>query len=138
MATATKTTKTAPATKKVQATAVEPAKTTPKRTSTYRDAEGFKEALKTAKGTAKGDPVLGQALQLITHLAWKTPGGTVGWTKGTTPDVISYADDIAAPVGTAIPDAMDYALSACAKAAKEPAAKEAVDALSKVIKAHEA
>jgi len=105
---------------------------------TYREVEGFTEALKSAKGVAKGNTDLTQPLQLITHLAWKTPGGSVGWAKGTTPQVIAYADDSAIPEGTSIPDAMDAALSAADKAAGDKPQKDAVAVLSKVIKGHTA
>lgn len=103
---------------------------------TYREVEEFTPALKAAKSLAKGNPDLTQPLQLITHLAWKTPGGTVGWAKGTTANVVAYADDIAVPAGTPIPEAMDAALSAAEKAAGDQPQKDAVAVLSKVIKAH--
>src|SRR5262245_66684246 len=49
---------------------------------TYREVEDFTPALKAAKSAAKGNTDLVQPLQLITHLAWKTPGGSVGWEIG--------------------------------------------------------
>ena len=113
----------------------EPKATVPAK-STYREVEDFTPALKAAKSLAKGNPDLSQPLQLITHLAWKTPGGTVGWAKGTTATVVAYADDILVPAGTPIPEAMSAALSAAEKAATEQPQKDAVDVLSKVIKAH--
>lgn len=103
---------------------------------TYRDTEGFTDALKSAKSAAKGNEGLVQALQLITHLGWKTPGGSVGWAKGTTQAVVDFATDIAAPAGTPIPDAMSAALGAAEKSAADKPQKDAVAALSKVIRAH--
>jgi hypothetical protein len=116
----------------------EPAKTeaTVPAKSTYREVADFTPALKAAKSLAKGNPDLSQPLQLITHLAWKTPGGTVGWAKGTTANVVAFADDIAVPAGTPIPDAMSAALSVAEKAATEQPQKDAVAVLSKVIKGH--
>jgi hypothetical protein len=105
---------------------------------TFREVEDFTPALKAAKGVAKGNTDLTQPLQLITHLAWKTPGGSVGWAKGTTPQVIAYADDIAVPEGTSIPDAMAAALSAARKAAADKPQTDAVDVLAKVIEGHTA
>jgi hypothetical protein len=123
----------APAAKKA---APEPAPKAEPAKSTYREVEDFTPALKAAKSLAKGNVDLTQPLQLITHLAWKTPGGAVGWAKGTTPQVIAYADDIAVPSGTPIPEAMAAALSAADKAATDKPQKDAVSVLAKVIKAH--
>lgn len=118
-----------PAAKKTEAPAA-PAK------PTYREVEDFTPALKAAKSLAKGNVDLMQPLQLITHLAWKTPGGSVGWAKGTTANVVAYADDIAVPAGTPIPDAMAAALSAADKAATDKPQKDAVAVLAKVVKSH--
>lgn len=120
--------KPAPAPAKAEAKEAAPAK------STYREVPEFTPALKAAKSLAKGNTDLTQPLQLITHLAWKTPGGTVGWAKGTTETVKAYADDIAVPAGTPIPEAMDAALSAAEKGAADQPQKDAVAVLSKVIK----
>jgi hypothetical protein len=105
---------------------------------TYREVEEFTPALKAAKSAAKGNVDLTQPLQLITHLAWKTPGGQVGWAKNTTQAVMDYADDLAVPAGTPIPDAMATALSAAEKAATEKPQKDAVAVLAKVINGHAA
>lgn len=140
MATATKKSTPAPA-KRTAAKKEAPAKQEAKAPAepakpTYREVEEFSPALKAAKGVAKGNTDLTQALQLITHLGWKTPGGSVGWAAGTTANVVAYADDIAVPAGTPVPDAMDAALSAAAKAATDKPQKDAVAVLSKVVKAH--
>ena len=103
---------------------------------TYREVDGFAEALKSAKAAAKGNTDATQALQLITHLAWKTPGGTVGWANGTTQAVMDYANDMAIPEGTAIPEALTAALAAAEKGAADKPQKDAVAVLAKVIKAH--
>lgn len=126
-----------PAAAKPAPKAEAPAPAAPAR-PTYREVDEFTPALKAAKGVAKGNVDLIQPLQLITHLAWKTPGGSVGWAKGTTATVVAYADDIAVPSGTPIPDAMAAALSAADKAATDKPQKDAVAVLSKVIKGHSA
>lgn len=102
----------------------------------YRDNEDFSPALKAVRSLSKGNPDLSQPVQLITHLAWKTPAASVGWAKGTTANVMAYADDIAVPVGTPISEAMDAALSAAAKGAKDDAQKAAVATLTAVIESH--
>lgn len=111
-------------------------KATEPKGTTYREVADFGPALKSAKSAAKGNVDLTQPLQLIVHLGWKTPGGSVGWAKGTTANVIAYADDIAVPSGTPIPDAMSAALGAAEKAATDKPQKDAVAVLSKVVKGH--
>lgn len=105
--------------------------------SPYRSAPEFLPSLKSAKSLSKGNPELSAALQLITHLAWKTPSGAVGWTDGTTASVVSYADDLAVPVGTAIPKALEAALTAAKSAAGTDPQREAVGVLEAVLKGHE-
>ena len=100
---------------------------------TYREVEDFTPALKAAKAAAKGNADLTASLQLITHLAWKSPGGSVSWAKGTTPQVIAYADDIAVPEGTKIPDALAAALGIARKAVADEAQNTALSVLAKVI-----
>ena len=107
-------------------------------TTVYRDSKDFLPALSAATTAAKGSKDLLSPLQLIRHLAWKTPGGSVGWSNGTTPTVIEYANDIAVPPGTAIPEAMDAALSHAVKAATDKPQQDSVAVLAKVIKDHEA
>lgn len=119
-------------------TEAKPEKATKVTVSTYREMPQFVPALKAARSLAKGNVDLTQPLQLITHLAWKTPGGSVGWAKGTTANVIAYADDIAVPTGTPIPEAMAAALSAAEKAAADKPQREAVAILAQVIKGHTA
>lgn len=148
MTTSTKTQKSTPAPAKrtaakpkAETPAEAPAKeSTPKVPAkpAYRDVEGFAEALKSAKAAAKGNTDVTQALQLVTHLAWKTPGGNVGWAKGTTPNVVAYADDMAIPEGTSIPDALAAALAAADKGAADKPQKDALAVLTKVVKAHAA
>lgn len=121
---------------KAAAPAVE-TKTAPSVTATaYRNAEGFQPALKSARSLSKGNPDLSQPLALITHLAWKSPTGTVGWATGTTASVVAYADDIAVPPGTPIAKAMEVALSAAVKGATDKPQKDAVAVIAKLIQAH--
>lgn len=137
--TATKTRNTRSTAKKTT-TEAQPAEapTTTVKSITYREVSEFSPALKAARSLAKGNADLTNPLQLITHLAWKTPGSTVGWAKGTTANVVAYADDIAVPSGTPIPVAMEAALSAADKAATDKPQRDALSVLSKVIKNHTA
>ena len=121
-------------TPEVEAEAPAPkAKTSP----AYRTAEGFNEAVKSLRSLSKGNPALRSIVQLITHLAWRTPQGAVGWAKGTTADVISTADDLAIGTGTPLPQAMDVALSAAEKEVGDEQ-RDAFDALAGIVRAHAA
>ena len=105
---------------------------------TYREAVDFTDALKAAKAAAKGNSDLVAPLQLITHLAWKTPGGKVGWADKTTQAVVDYANEVLIVEDTPIPEALNAALGLAEKAAADKPQKDAVAVLSKVIKAHAA
>ena len=113
-----------------------PAKKTEPSAPTYREHEDFVPAFKAAKAAAKGNDDLTQALQLLGHLSWKTPGGSVGWAAGTTKKVTDYAEDILVMSGMDIPDAMDTVISAANKAAADKPQKDAVAVLAKIVKAH--
>lgn len=106
--------------------------------TTYRQVDGFQQAVKSARSLAKGNANLSLPLALITHLAWKTPTATVGWATGTTASVVAYADDIAVPVGTPIKDAMAAAVAAAEKGATDQPQKDAVAVIAKMVQAHTA
>lgn len=101
---------------------------------TYRENADFVPALKAAKAAAKGNDDLTQAVQLIGHLSWKTPGGSVGWATGTTKKVTDYAEDILVMPGMPIPDAMNTAIAAANKAAADKPQKDALAVLAEVVK----
>lgn len=103
---------------------------------TYREHEDFVPAFKAAKAAAKGNADMTQALQLLGHLSWKTPGGSVGWAAGTTKKVTDYAEDILVMPGQDIPEAMDTVLGVATKAAADKPQKDAVAVLAKVVKSH--
>lgn len=108
----------------------------PKVTSTsYRTDEGFLDAQKALRSLSKGNGALKPLVMLITHLAWKTPGGTVGWTKGTTADVVSTADDLAIGTGTPIPQAMEVVLTEAEKVL-EDSQRDAFDVLAGIVRSH--
>ncbi len=145
MTTATKPTAAKAPTKK---TAAAPAKTAeakpaaekaPKEPNvpSYREAADFKEALAAARSAAKDNAELKSAVQLITHLTWKTPGGKVGWVDGTTPAVVDYATDLTIAEGMPIPEALETVLGVAEKAAAaEKPQKDAVAVLAKIIRGH--
>lgn len=104
-------------------------------TTAYRTDEGFIDAQKSLRSLSKGNTALKPLVMLITHLAWKTPGGSVGWTKGTTADVVSTADDLAIGTGTPIPQALEVALTEAEKVL-EDSQRDAYDVLAGIIRSH--
>ena len=106
------------------------------KTTAYRTDEGFLDAQKALRSLSKGNGALKPLVMLITHLAWKTPSSSVGWSKGTTPNVIAYANDLAVPVGTPIADAMAVALNAAERSVEGDAQRDSVAVLAKVIRQH--
>lgn len=100
----------------------------------YRNVDGFADALKSFDGLAKGT-MLKPYAQLLRHLAWKTPGGSVAWTKGTTAEVPATAESLGIKVGTAIPQAMDTVLFAAGEATTD-AQEGALEVLRDIIQTH--
>lgn len=133
----TQTQKTAAATKTKAATTTKTEAKAPTTAGIYRQDPEFLPALKSAKALAKGNGELVRALSLITHLAWKKPTDTVGWTAGTTASVIEYADDIATPVGTPIQEAFATVIKVAQGAAIAGAQKDALDVLVSIVRKHE-
>ena len=132
MATAAK-----PAAKKPAAKPAEAAKPQKEPSApTYREHEDFVPAFKAAKAAAKGNDDLTQALQLLGHLSWKTPGGSVGWAAGTTKKVTDYAEDILVMPGQDIPEAMDTVIKVAQEATADKPQKDAVAVLAKIVKSH--
>jgi len=100
---------------------------------TYREDLIFSLALKAAKSVGRGNVALAQPLQLITHLAWRSPDDTVGWHERTTPSVMAYAEEISLPEGTALPDAMSAALAYARKVIATEPEKDTLAVLAAVI-----
>lgn len=104
----------------------------------YRDAEGFKETLKSLRSLTKGEdsrPAMRSAVQLITHLAWRSPDDTVSWYERTPQNVMDYADVLAVGPGTSIREAMEVALRHVEAAATSGQA-EGVGVLAGIIRQH--
>ena len=76
------------------------------KSTTYRNTPAWWQAFNAAVGAAK-TPESRAALQVVRHLAWKTPTGHVGWDKGTTPAVVSNAPVFGAKTGDVLHEAME-------------------------------
>lgn len=149
MTTTTKKAAAKPAAAKPAAAAKEPAKKAPAKKAepaekkvvvpSYREAADFQPALKAAKSLAKDNGDLKSSLQLITHLAWKSPGAEISWAEATTPTVVEYATELGFGPGDKVAEALEATLKVAEKAsASDAPAKEAVGVLAKVIRGHAA
>lgn len=76
----------------------------------YRNQTSFAEALAAASAHHRSVPTAKAALQVITHLAWRGPNGSVAWHKGTNPTMVAYAKSIGVVPGLPVPEAMDLCL----------------------------
>lgn len=107
-------------------------------TGPYRDVEGFKEALTSLRSMTRGDdarPAMRSAVQLITHLAWRSPDDTVSWYERTPQSVMDYADFLAVGTGTLIREAMEVTLRHAEAAANDGQAEDLED-LAGIIRQH--
>lgn len=75
----------------------------------YRARKGFTTALVAATAAY---PAHKPTLQVVGHLAWRTPGGKVAWHKGTTPSVVAHANHLGCTPGTTVPAALALCLAA--------------------------
>ena len=76
----------------------------------YRNQTSFAKALAAASAEHRSVPTAKAALQVMTHLAWRGPTGTVAWHKGTNPTMVAYAKTIGVVPGLAVAEAMDLCL----------------------------
>ena len=75
----------------------------------YRARPGFAVALAACQ---QAHPAHRPTMQVVGHLAWRTPGGKVAWHKGTTPSVVAHATALGATPGTPVPAALATCLAA--------------------------
>lgn len=83
-------------------------KPTPATTGPYRARPGYTTAMAAALAAM---PAHKPTLQVVGHLAWRTPGGKVAWHKGTTPSVVAHANALGATPGTPVPQALAMCLA---------------------------
>ena len=99
------------------------------RTSVYRTREDFIAAHGAAQGLRTGNPAFAAAVQVLTHLSWRGPKGSVAWSKGTNANMVANAAEMGATPGTPMPTAVAGVLDAAEAAADTDARKAAVKAL---------
>jgi len=81
---------------------------------TYREDAEWKTEFAAVKAELR--EVNPQAVQLITHLAWRGPSGLVGWHKGTAKTVLETSKAMGVEVGMPLPEAMATVMAALPKA----------------------
>ena len=75
----------------------------------YRARKGYAAALAACQ---QAHPAHRPTLQVVGHLAWRTPGGKVAWHKGTTHSVVAHATALGCAPGTPVPAALATCLAA--------------------------
>lgn len=92
-------------------------------TGPYRANNAWQLAHAAAKGAAAGNPQYAAGVQVLTHLAWRAPGGAVGWHKGTNPTMVANATAMGVATGMPVQAAMVAVLAHMA--ASNPTAPQA-------------
>ena len=79
----------------------------------YRNNAAFTTALAAVK--AAHGPAGAAQVQVLTHLAWRTPTANVAWHKGTAKGMVTNAKALGVVPGVALPKAMASTLAALPK-----------------------
>ena len=81
-------------------------KPTPSTTGPYRTNPTWHAAHAAAVGAHRGNAAARAALTVATHLAWRAPGGSVAWHKGTNAAMLATAGTLGVQVGQPVHAAM--------------------------------
>ena len=104
--------------------AAKPAKAAP-----YRSVPAWHAAHAAAVGQHRGNPQARAALQVGTHLAWRSPNGTVAWNKGTNAAMLAHAATLGVQVGQPVHEAMALVIAALPAHATTTALAKQTEAL---------
>lgn len=104
--------------------------TTTQPSTTYRATPAWHAAHAAALGAQRGNATARAALQVATHLAWRTPTGTVGWHKGTNAAMLATATTLGVQVGMPVHVAMAKVVAALPAHATTTALAKATKALA--------
>lgn len=80
--------------------------------TTYRATPDWHAAHAAAVGAHRGTATARAALTVATHLAWRTPTGSVAWHKGTNAAMLATAEALGIEVGMPVHEAMDLVIKA--------------------------
>ena len=96
----------------------------------YRNNPAWHAAHAAAVGQHRGNPQARAALQVATHLAWRAPGGSVAWHKGTNPAMLAHAANLGVQAGQPVHAAMALCVQALPAHATTTALHNATAALA--------
>ena len=99
----------------------------------YRSNAAWHTAAQAANAASAGNPAYKAAAQVITHLGWRAPGGTVGWHKGTNANMVANAAAMGVQPGMAVQPAMALAVAALGKAATTPLQQQQAATLAAMV-----
>ena len=119
-----RTTTTTKATTTKAAKAAKPAKAQP-----YRGVPSWHAAHAAAVGQHRGNAEARAALQVGTHLAWRSPNGSVAWTKGTNAAMLAHATTLGVQPGQPVHEAMALVIAALPAHATTTALAKETEAL---------
>lgn len=98
-------------------------------TGPYRNHTAWATAHAAAVQAHRANPTAKAALQVATHLAWRAPGGSVAWHKGTNAAMVAHAATLGITPGTPVHKGMAAVVAAL------PAGHAATKALAAATKA---
>ena len=78
----------------------------------YRNVPDWHAAHAAAVGAHRGVATARAALQVATHLAWRTPTASVAWHKGTNAAMLATAEALGIETGMPVHEAMDLVVKA--------------------------
>ena len=78
----------------------------------YRAEPGWHAAHAAAVGAMRGNAAARATLGVATHLAWRAPGGTVAWHKGTNAAMLAHAATLGVAPGMPVHEAMAAVVAA--------------------------
>jgi hypothetical protein len=96
----------------------------------YRTVPAWHAAHAAAVGQHRGNPTARAALQVATHLAWRAPGASVAWHKGTNAAMLAHAATLGVTVGQPVHAAMALCVAALPGHATTTALAKATTALA--------
>lgn len=81
-------------------------------TASYRNVPVWRAAHDAALEAQRGNPTARAALQVATHLAWRTPTEAVAWHKGTNAGMLATCAELGVAVGMPVHSAMGMVVAA--------------------------
>ena len=107
---------------------------TPAASGPYRTNPTWHAAHAAAVGAHRGNAAARAALQVATHLAWRAPGASVAWHKGTNAAMLATAGTLGVQVGQPVHAAMALVVASLPAGPTTTALAQATAALAPAAK----